>query len=512
MRKTIISMFLSLAVLCNFAAGCGMAGVSDLETAPAENQAALRDTGKSGEQPQSDGTSETTADGASDSATGGTSGGNAPQNNTTNAASLSEIDKNITATLTITGMYPEYLDDVIRLFNAEFPNVTVKKDVVQLADRSAVGSYKIEQTMLNTKILSGEAGDILMLPKDNSVRLFKQRVLADLHEFIYSDPEFNTDDYFMNIIEAHSFNGGLYVMPLDNTVKMLGFHEPIAAGYDFTDNSDVWESARALETAKDIAAQYGLKGKNYVYGTPDYHFFQYILLPVNYTEFINLETGAVNIDCAEFIDMLKYVKDLADNGYITSTRGGPDSYSTEPENAPIMGEEWFDSMMSECMLTKPFRSSIRPLTGKNGEPVIVGSNQVLSVNEHSPNKRLAWEFIKFAVSYEAQSSPDTHNPPINRAALRVYAENLYKVTKNGMLEWNEEAKEPDFFKPNETEVIEQYVELITGLNEMATKYTYKDSDINDIIREQVIAFFEEKISAEEAAKILQRKVSMVIQG
>jgi hypothetical protein len=68
------------------------------------------------------------------------------------------------------------------------------------------------------------------------------------------------------------------------------------------------------------------------------------------------------------------------------------------------------------------------------------------------------------------------------------------------------------FKEDEAEVTGQYLERIVSLHEKVTNYIFMDSDIDDIVFEQANEFFTGNISAEETAQILQRKISMVIEG
>ena len=159
MKKTIVAMFQIVLVICAFAAGCS-------KQEERENRSDERNSGVVN--------SPTSADNV------------APQNEQSNVEgnveTLLEIDKNITATLTITGMNPDSLDSVIKLFNSEFPNVIVEKDALESSNLNTGSAAAKAQTRLNTKILSGQAGDIIM--GFNSVSLFRQSILADLHDFI----------------------------------------------------------------------------------------------------------------------------------------------------------------------------------------------------------------------------------------------------------------------------------------------------------------------------------------
>jgi multiple sugar transport system substrate-binding protein len=422
-------------------------------------------------------------------------GGGAAQDDIAKTTPLPEIDKSITATLTLTGMELDSLDGIILLFNSIFPNVTVVKDAVPMLD---------PDTSLNTKILSGQAGDIIMPGGGYSLSFFKQGIFNDLHEFLYSDSDFNTDDYFMNIIEAYSYNGSLYIIPLSGTIEMLGFNASLLGGNRLADTGGVWELTHALDEAKKIIEQNGVQGIHNIQWGPDWYLFNE-MMALNYTEFINPETGTVNIDCAEFIDMLKYIKGLADDGYIpTSERD-----LNFPAGAPITGTMYSVGLLSDdYMLNTPDYIDIRPLTGKNGAITISsGGNTVLAINKQAADKRLAWEFIKCALSYEAQSSPSLRgNIPINKTALPVHAEGLYKQTTDDRLGMSAD------FKADEAEVIRQYLERIVSLHEKVTKYIFMDSDIHEIIFEQVLEYFKGNIPAEETAQILQRKISMVMEG
>jgi len=533
--KTVTATFLTIAVFCGLFAGCGTA--EDRDSATSDENPVY-------EQVADEIISPTQSNGSAGATVGSTSGGAAdaivdstpdittpkapeparaspkpqstePDTLVTATVPLPEIDKNITATLTITGAVGtlDQFDSIIHLFNEKFPNVTVVKDAIAW-DTSNRSAGDAQRTQMNAKVLGGQAGDIILPMNGGSVSFFRQRALADLREFMYGDPEFDTGDYFMSVVEAYSFNGELYVMPLSNIIKMAGFYKPLAGERSFAHKGDTWELTQALDIAKNIADQDGLKGKHYIIGFhPDWEFFR-TMLSLNYAKFIDLEAGIINIDSAEFIDMLKYVKGLADAGYIYSSERDDGNVA---DGAMIMDYGTIWSMMNHYIADQSVIWDIRPLTGNNGELNIARDNYedaTLAISEYSENRRLAWEFVKFAISYEVQSSPiiNYNSPPINRAAVLTFAEQRYKAAKAIQLEFNEEAAKPDYFKPDEAEVIKQYAELIASLNDKVTKYAYNDYDINQAIHEQADEFFRGDISAEETARALQRKVSMIMEG
>jgi ABC-type glycerol-3-phosphate transport system substrate-binding protein len=347
LKKIVVNLFFFLSTLCIFAIGCYKAGSGNLTATPGDNPAYEQGAGKVINSANKQDTGKTADPVYSDNTANGVSGDTKAQDNipkTVPPEPLTEINKNITATLTLTGMNLDSIDGVILLFNSMFPNVTVVKDAIPTPDSNTSNAAGVMRTQLNTKILSGQAGDIIISGWSNSISFFKQNIFNDLHEFLYSDTEFDTDDYFMNIIEAYSYNGGLYVMPLSSSIEMLGFNASLLGDYSLTDTDGVWELTHALDEAKKIAGQNGLQGKHSIHPGPDWYLFRQ-MMSLNYIEFINPETGTVNIDCAEFIDMLKYVKGLADDGYIPSSEHSGNLL----DSAPITSTMYSNDILYQYM-------------------------------------------------------------------------------------------------------------------------------------------------------------------
>lgn len=118
-------------------------------------------------------------------------------------------------------------------FEKAHPGIKVK---LENADYSFYFQKLLTQYAANT------APDVAMLDPGNFMRYAKRGALLDLNRF-YDTPGFNINDYYKPIVDAHSFDGKLYVLPRDIAPMGLIYYNKRLfkeAGLDLPDGSWTW--------------------------------------------------------------------------------------------------------------------------------------------------------------------------------------------------------------------------------------------------------------------------------
>jgi multiple sugar transport system substrate-binding protein len=135
----------------------------------------------------------------------------------------------------------------------------------------------------------------------------------------------------------------------------------------------------------------------------------------------------------------------------------------------------------------------------------------LAINNKSPNKLEAWEFVKFLLSPEMQSAVELGGIAVNKQGAQAQLDELRKIgqSQGGLKRQVRLMVDGKPFSPKpatEAEIarIEKAIADIRG-------YSENDPKITAIVAAETAPFFQGSKSAEDVAKIIQNKVSTYLQ-
>lgn len=116
--------------------------------------------------------------------------------------------------ITISTMFElEYMTAAANLFTSKYPGVKVV--INAYSDGTGKISSEDYRVYLNTKIMTGKAEDLIFTGNLPVKKYTDMGVFEDLSYFLSVSPEFNSENYFMNVLEAPRDRAGkLYVLPL----------------------------------------------------------------------------------------------------------------------------------------------------------------------------------------------------------------------------------------------------------------------------------------------------------
>ncbi len=306
------------------------------------------------------------------------------------------------------GIYP-----LAEGFNELHPNVEIIVEGYNRVDQTlSPEELEVEgQTYkndLHMQLLSGTAPDLIFTGRDYTSNLAFTDNIRDLNAFMQNDPNFNKDDYYMNVFEAFEVTGKLYNMPNTFSFDFLRMREDVirAAGIDpstvetvdYKFLLDVQSKAMASGKIPDLKyiAQHDYTGNALLYKQE---------ISTNF----NSDTMTANFDSPEFIEYLNFTKEHAVSQYTYGYFPGPiydrndsfvdDSYFVQ-EIGMLVGYETGKFKTAELPgITDPI-----PVVTSNGE-VLVYPGFTMSIPTNAKNPALAWEFIKYCI-YDSGEMPD----------------------------------------------------------------------------------------------------------
>ncbi|WMM26352.1 ABC transporter substrate-binding protein [Tissierella sp. MB52-C2] len=388
----------------------------------------------------------------------------------------------------------EYLTIAAQKFMSKYPNVKViinsymgtedEDDTgVSKVDSMAVENYR---NHLNTKIMTGKVEDIIftgLLPVQKYINI---GAFEDLSKFINLTPEINSDNYFMNVLEApKDENGKIHTLPIRCALSIVSFNKQLVT--DSNKKMDDGMTKISFEKAAEFAQQLvdNTNRKNTFLSLEEgAHFFNRAFNDYR-NEFIDMGNKKANIT-DQYVTLLNHVKDLEEKGYF-DTENSIDFYNMEYYFA--FGID-FDMQAAFYSLLPDTYVYAMPLSDANGN-VYLNPNSDIGISSTSKNKELAWEFVKFLLSDEVQSLPSFYGLGVNKKGLDASVERILKMYNDG----NNEKVSKEAYKS----LLEKWIMEINA-------YDTSDPIITDFVWEESKKFFDGKQSAEEAARILQAKI------
>ncbi|MBE6861870.1 MAG: extracellular solute-binding protein [Ruminococcus sp.] len=309
---------------------------------------------------------------------------------------------------------------------------------------------------LKLEIVAGDIPDIVDVSLISGLGLEKFGMYTDLYPFLDSDEELSREAFFPNVFTSCEKDGKLLSLPV--TYKTIF----VTAGKtkffeDFTELTD--------EYIMELAEKYPDKLLNATHTNSSDLIFD----SFDMNRFVDYDSYTCNFNSKEFIDILEFCKKYPAEGEylfeqdenIRSDKALMSSFAVSPYTNPDFLEKRFGDE-EYTVLETDFHYGIR-----------------LAITESCPDKNDAWEFI--------------------RELYNVNTGDEFPVTKKQF-----EAKEESFVTS------EQYNFAYSVLSE-ANGYTENlNHDISVIIKEETLECFNDAITSQECAEIIQNRVSTLL--
>lgn len=355
---------------------------------------------------------------------------------------------------------------------------------VVVKDYSEGGKYDKDTAIrrLNTDIVGGKHPDLLSFTGLSPFSYISKAYLLDLCERIDSTPDLNRQDIL--ILDKLQVDGGVYFMSSSFNIMTL-----VARYSEFGDRKG-WTLEEYLQIEKKLP-----KGANTMYNTTRENFLR--RLSARYLDAgVDWSAGTCDFESEEFYSILEASKRIDENpeeknlkeaGFIyPSVRvatGALVAVTTWVEN---IGKLAFEEKMAKSKLSFIGWPSV---DGSCGSDIYL--SQPLGICAESDNIEGSWEFLK---SMLKGANPDDYGKiPVYKPILQTQIERAQK--------------DESFLGIMITE--EDTNRFMSLLSEIESIGLY-DETILSIIEEEASGYFAGVRGAEEAAKLIQSRVSLYL--
>ncbi len=359
---------------------------------------------------------------------------------------------------------------------------------------------------LNNDIITGNMPDILIttgLPVENYVA---KGLLEDVGSLIEKDEELSQTEFLQNIFDAFSVDGKLYyVIPNFNVSTLMGKSAIVG-------DRTSWTMAEMLELQNSLP-----EGTNMIGEMTRSGFFQTAMRFCG-SDFVDVSTGKCDFDSQNFISMMEYAKTL------------PEELSED-----YFGEDYWANYESQyrdgrTILSSLSISNIRDINysvngyfgedvsyigfpTENGKGSYAMANECYAISSRSKNTEAAWEFLRYYLTEEYQSSLQW-GLPVQKKYFDENAKNAlgrpFYIDEEGTKQEYDENfylnGEAIVLDPLTQEQVDKVVSFILSID----KCYYYNEDIINIVNEEMDAFFTGQKSAQEVAKIIQNRAQIYV--
>lgn len=369
--------------------------------------------------------------------------------------------------------------------------------LIEIKEYSAEGESKegnLEKYVqtTNTQLLSGKGADLIDLDVSGLQvgKYVNKNALVDLNEMMNNDKSFDSNRYYMNILENVKMNGGLYALPTRFFLDTLtGDSEGIKkAGVQINDKDWTW--SQFAKAGKQLNSK---EGRYAMGNTPPEQMLGYLVAD-NYSTLVDNSKRKANFTSPFFTDLLKQVKGMYDEKVITvdainfgdayfypTLLFSPDDYFAGPADFFKQGKVY----------SKP------RVNGQESGGSFKGHKSI-ALNANSKVKQEAWEFIKFLLSEDVQTQPKLQGFSVNKS---VNEKKLEGLAVKGSVTSNSGTN-----VPVTAEGIQTLKQMIANANIFITD----DSKIQSIVAEEAKAYFSGQKSVDDVAKLIQNRVTTYI--
>lgn len=361
-------------------------------------------------------------------------------------------------------------------------------------------------TRLNTDITTGNSPDILICTNGLPLKSYNnKRLIADLYEFIDSDPDMKREDFLGSFLKACETDGKLlktassfYIDTIVGKTSLAGEKQGMTA-------EEFMELAESFPDKKLFSGD----------DTKRSVFFKLTLY--GYKEYVDPNTGECRFNSEEFIRLLEFCNrfpnetDGNDSGKNILSDKETDLYNgnTLFSSDYIIGHFGTIRQLEQGIFGEPVTFTGYPGIGGNGAALNLTGSEYM-IMSHAANKEGAWEFLKYILSEEYQDRISEENLmfPVRMSSLEKAAEEAKKG--------NYDSDKGEYTEPvwvlngniiklgvntdGDNQKIFELLDSATGVSGFESAYVY------NIMSEESAAYFSGQKSAKEVAEIIQNRV------
>jgi hypothetical protein len=352
------------------------------------------------------------------------------------------------------------------------------------------GSGDAALFQLNTDIITGNCPDILLLPQEISYGLYAQKGLfLDLLPFLENDDSFAWADYQENIIRAFMLDGKLSAIPISFSV--MGMRGTKA------DLGDQWEWD--LDGLIAFADRFPTSN---LFHIPTKSEVLDICLMANAEHMVDWSNADASFDRHLFIKTLEFANRFHDEDrYIVNSSFTDWEERIGDGDVRLIhgGLSHFSTQRALVMFGEPISQIGYPSERDSG--FLINSYNALAINKDIEHGGTAWRFIRYLLSDAHQS--DVRSWAVKKSGIDGYIELLRGDAALGTFGGVGPTIEA---RPmNDEEVADMRWVL-----DNVSKIRISERQVEEIIKEEVGAYFSGQKTAAEVADIVANRVGVYV--
>lgn len=393
-----------------------------------------------------------------------------------------------------------YLDEAIKQYKKIRPDIHIKfqeyKATPQLEENTSSepltkGDIEKYVQTVSTQLMSGKGADIIVmneLPKDKYVA---KNMLVNFYDLMDKDADFDRNQYYQNIFKNSQNGDGLYAMPFSFTLDALTGNKDLLERANIKINDQTWTWDDLKEISKKLKEQVAEDVVAFGNLYPGALLSEYI--EANYDKLI--DQGQANFDSDLFRGMMKQIKSMYDEGVFSAD----------------FTQQFSESFFGNAYLLDPTTGLTQVLDPKFNiyqKPTVNGQNNgtpfksyfTLGMNSKSKVQDEAWNFIKFMLSEEMQSSPMVGGFALHKGVVEKQLGDAKQQAVAGTLTGQK----------FDTNTVESKIKELNQLIDGASTNLSSDFKVISIAIEEFESYMSGQKSVEDVSKLIQNRVNTYI--
>lgn len=395
------------------------------------------------------------------------------------------------------------LQDAIMAFNRTNPDYHIS-----VTDYSQYGNRQTALAHLATEIGAGKMPDILDLYAAPTARWAANGMLEDLWPYIDNDPELGRGALMERVFQAAEIDGKLYeIGPYFAMQTLTGAKSAVGDRMSWT-TADMWQALEAMPE--------GCLPSVYDRNEMLDH-----LMALNWSRFVDWETGTCSFTDEEFKELLRFCKDFPAESFT----GGEEAACLNKEI--MLYSAWADSFTFPQRAKYILGDDIA-YVGYPNEEGAVGSSfaftSSMAMSSYCREKEGAWTFLRTLLLPQGEEAASHQYFPVNRSDFEQQLERLmtpvYPRDENG--EYLYDSKGEQIKTPVAQEsyaggvdltyyaVTQEECDQLMALYHAIDSYIRWDADLRAAVTETAGAYFAGDKSLDETAELIQNRVSLYV--
>jgi ABC-type glycerol-3-phosphate transport system substrate-binding protein len=382
---------------------------------------------------------------------------------------------------------------------------------IELKKYATEGMTEADQLMaFNAEFAAGKIPDVLLINSDMDYRNYvSKKMFMDLYPLLDKDTDISRDDLVQSVMKALETDGKLYSVTPHYYIDTLSGKTEIFG--------DRW--GQSLAELKAAGAAYPNASLLAAYNTSNDVITSFALSSVQ--DFVNYETGECYFDTPEFISLLEVAKEYPlEIDYATFSFDWLAYMASFASNESLIMQQGISSFRD--IADYEYANFDAPVTllgypnKSGGSGALIFPDDEVAILADAKNPEGAWEFVKGFMQYKGPENTETS----------TYS-NYFSIMQKNMDDYAAEALEDPYYMdysigervysthrvflnynivevPNNTP--EQNAMVINLINSVEHIYR-NDEALRQIISDDANIFFRGQISAEEAAAMIQNRVT-----